>query len=829
MSTSMTYIRVPAVWDKLRTAEKTFRPVLMLAQAGYGKTTAVDHYYRRRPALRLSALSGVLDFMPEPDRIRQGVIIVDNLSWLTDSESEAYLLRLMEDRRYHLVLIGRGHIPAWMALSPLRAEFVHITAQDLAMDTPLIQKLFHSEGVPLPEEDAALIRKVMMGYPPAVLMALSHAKQGQPMNRTTFASIRIELFHYHELAFWQLWKEPVRQLLLSVCRVDSFSPEMASHLSGLDNVNELLDYCRAIGSFLNRVAPEKYELIEEVRVFLMWKQDMTWSREDIAESYRKSADYYLQTGQIAKALDWYQKADAAEQIRQVLIENTLRHPGIGAYDEIRRHYEFLKPEDIQKHPELLYGVCLMYSLMARPEKSEEAYRNLIRLRKPGTLSESVREEAVQEETVWEEAVREETVREAAVREETVREAAVREEEIQREAGFRTALLDIALPHRAGRDLPDAIKRLKDLISPYGMDFSDLSLTHNCPSLMNGAYDFCAAESGWLTREVLAPLEELLGAEGMGLADLTLGEIGFERGEMSADEITAHLSRGYAAAGSGGNIELCFAAQGLLIRRQVAEGNLPGARESLHILDETLQAEKASFLFPSLHALKAWLLLYAPGGEDAGSYVDALPDPRQDFYLMKRFGYQIRIRYLIAQGRNQEALDLVSYLAWYYEQYGREYLSIENDFLRAVILYRIGEKSWKAAAKRVLCRAEEKKLTRVISMEGAAALPLLAQLLESPGRNSHSPFQKKLLAETRQMALSYPRYLQQQRARTVRLTGREQEVLAMLCAGNTTEEICDMLSISYSTLKKHNRCIYARLGVKTRVEAEREALRLGLVK
>ena len=36
----MSYIRVPAVWDKLREAEESFRPVLMLANAGYGKTSA---------------------------------------------------------------------------------------------------------------------------------------------------------------------------------------------------------------------------------------------------------------------------------------------------------------------------------------------------------------------------------------------------------------------------------------------------------------------------------------------------------------------------------------------------------------------------------------------------------------------------------------------------------------------------------------------------------------------------------------------------------------------------------------------------------------------
>jgi LuxR family maltose regulon positive regulatory protein len=51
---------------------------------------------------------------------------------------------------------------------------------------------------------------------------------------------------------------------------------------------------------------------------------------------------------------------------------------------------------------------------------------------------------------------------------------------------------------------------------------------------------------------------------------------------------------------------------------------------------------------------------------------------------------------------------------------------------------------------------------------------------------------------------------------------------MLCAGMSTEEICDILNISYEGLKKHNRGIYRKLGAKNRAEAERKATQMGLV-
>jgi LuxR family maltose regulon positive regulatory protein len=51
---------------------------------------------------------------------------------------------------------------------------------------------------------------------------------------------------------------------------------------------------------------------------------------------------------------------------------------------------------------------------------------------------------------------------------------------------------------------------------------------------------------------------------------------------------------------------------------------------------------------------------------------------------------------------------------------------------------------------------------------------------------------------------------------------------MLCAGKSTEAICQECGITYSGLKFHNRKIYKKLGVTSRAAAERAALRLGIV-
>ena len=61
-----------------------------------------------------------------------------------------------------------------------------------------------------------------------------------------------------------------------------------------------------------------------------------------------------------------------------------------------------------------------------------------------------------------------------------------------------------------------------------------------------------------------------------------------------------------------------------------------------------------------------------------------------------------------------------------------------------------------------------------------------------------------------------------------LTPRQAEVLALLAAGRSTAQIADELAISVETVRNHVRGILRALGVRSRLEAVVEALRLGLV-
>ena len=61
-----------------------------------------------------------------------------------------------------------------------------------------------------------------------------------------------------------------------------------------------------------------------------------------------------------------------------------------------------------------------------------------------------------------------------------------------------------------------------------------------------------------------------------------------------------------------------------------------------------------------------------------------------------------------------------------------------------------------------------------------------------------------------------------------LTGREEEILALMQASYTNQEIADELVLALSTVKRHASNIYMKLDVHTRRQAVQEAERLGFL-
>ena len=61
-----------------------------------------------------------------------------------------------------------------------------------------------------------------------------------------------------------------------------------------------------------------------------------------------------------------------------------------------------------------------------------------------------------------------------------------------------------------------------------------------------------------------------------------------------------------------------------------------------------------------------------------------------------------------------------------------------------------------------------------------------------------------------------------------LTARERDILRLLAAGHSNQEIASDLIVSMNTVKTHLRNLYGKLGVHTRTQALVEAKAMGVL-
>ena len=138
------------------------------------------------------------------------------------------------------------------------------------------------------------------------------------------------------------------------------------------------------------------------------------------------------------------------------------------------------------------------------------------------------------------------------------------------------------------------------------------------------------------------------------------------------------------------------------------------------------------LYSNLKALETWLSLFSGTKASTEDYIKSIPEARVFFSTTERYKQMVKLRCLIAENRLEEALDLSTFLTGYFVSYSRTFLWMENEVLKAIILYRMGDSYWKKILHDVLKKAYEYHFVRVISIEGAAVLPLLKQMKEEGG-------------------------------------------------------------------------------------------------
>ncbi|RPI24575.1 MAG: helix-turn-helix transcriptional regulator, partial [Chloroflexota bacterium] len=185
------------------------------------------------------------------------------------------------------------------------------------------------------------------------------------------------------------------------------------------------------------------------------------------------------------------------------------------------------------------------------------------------------------------------------------------------------------------------------------------------------------------------------------------------------------------------------------------------------------------------------------------------------------------RVWIALGRLEDALDLLDRLAPLAETGKRFGRLLEIRLLQAIAWFTAHNIAQAhQALDACLAMAEPEGLRRAFLDEGEPARAALSSYLAS-SHPAHSSFARELLDAFAPVSSGEP-FTQSSAGLVEALTRREMEVLRLISAGDSNQEIAQKLVVTISAVKKHSGNIYGKLGVTSRTQAIAKARELGLL-
>ena len=491
-------------------------------------------------------------------------------------------------------------------------------------------------------------------------------------------------------------------------------------------------------------------------------------------------------GRLMGALAMFEKAKDERCIAELLIQNGRENPSSGHFYEMRHYYLRLPEEYIRNSVELMGAMSMLQSMLMNEEESERWYAELTEFAKNQTGS------------------------------------------LKKEAVNRLLYLDIGLPHRGNLGLMELMKHAGTLLLSRKVKLPEFAVTGNLPSMLNGGKDFCewSKRDKELALTIGKPVCMVLGKYGKGLISLALAESGLEKGEDNY-EVEALTVRGRMEAEAGGRIEQCFVGAGILTWLAIFTNHVDNAIVILEGFQEMTRKEKvAPQLIENLKTLKCRLALYQGHVAEISDWMKTAPDENEEFYTMDRFRYLTKVRIYLADHKYEEAAILLQKIAFYADHMKRTYIQMETKLLQAILLFRMGNDSWRDTLQEVITQAEEYHFVRLFSREGAALQDLFKR---SRFDWKDRTFRRQVLDETEQMAETYPSYLNAATGQAnLTLTGNALKVLRLQVMGKGSAEIAGELGISLATVKYHNKENYKKLGVKTKAQAINEAKNRNLI-
>ena len=770
------YIKPTQAYKKLDAAKLLRQSVYIYAATGYGKTELINQYFRNQKYIYIPCQQNFCDLSLIPDGYT-GTVVIDNVNAIDDEEIRNSIVSLFSRKQSWFIIAGRSKMPSWLFDSFVKRNMMLITEEDLALTVEGIDRYMRSEGLILTEEELQYLKECCEGNLFGVKYTAQRLLAGDKIGRELYESNLATVVRYLEDSVISTLNTELLDFLMKVSIVEDFTEQLAVMITGNSAAHGLIERAMDAGNFIDK-RNDVYTIRFQFREALRSKAVKEYQPGELRDYALLAGGYYEANNEDNKALNLYVKYSETGRIRELLLRNARKCPESGYYMEMRKYYLMLSEEASCSSVYLMSAMSLLYSMLLDFEKSEYWYKKL----------EQYRDTAKGQN--------------------------------KREATRQLAYLDIALPHLGSKNILELIKSCYTLLKDKSIPFPEFSVTSNQPSLMNGGKDFC----DWSKhdREIAATAGKLvstfLGKYGKGLVNAALAESFFEKGG-DPYEIISLVSKAKLEAESGGKLELCFAANAVLIRQHMISGSSDAAKSLLDSFEKTAKRENLNRILLTIGAMRCRIALMEGDSATVSDWLKTAPDEDEAFLTLERYRYLTKIRCYIAGDEFGRAFSLIESLRYYAEKCDRKFISMELSILTAIIKYRSGSE-WKKEFIPVLEKICEYRFVPIISREGAAIFPLLTECRElcAADRNIDGKWFETVVEATGKVARTYPLYLKTDKARPADISPIDVRILACLAEGLSIPKTAERLNMNFETLRSRIKELYRRLGAKNKTEA-----------
>ena len=778
------YIRPAAANRKMKLAQSLLQTVYLYGVSGCGKTAFLRDFIGKRSFLYFSAENLKEEDLRIDSGRKQTIVVIDDLHLLRNDELKDSLTIRIEELAARpdvwLILSGRCRIPAWLTPVYYRRVFAVIDEEDFLLSKEEITEYLSSWNLAPADEDLDKIVQLSFGIGVVVRLVAIELQAGVTFDDAGIEKMRSRYLDYMDHHVYNQWDLDIHDFLMQVCIVDEFDRRLAEMITGRNDVDRMIGRAEQLGCFLEKkeaAGRTVYEIRPSMRKAMRRRLLRMYTKERREHLYYNAGLYYELTDDTPNALIMYETCQDLERIAELLIANARKNPASGHYYELRKYYLSLPEEMIRESIELMAGMSMLQAILLNVEESERWYGEL--LRSAAALSGSA----------------------------------------AKAARGKLVYLDIALPQRRTKTLPDILKNAAVLMTSRRISLPEFSITSNLPSQMNGGKDFC----GWsrkdreLANRLGKVLEFVLGKYGKGLINIALAESFLEKGGDSY-EIANLANKGMMQAQAGGKNEQCFVAAGMLVWLHVLNNHADDARELLAGFRKKVLHEGSVRLLPNLTALEIRVALYQGKTAEVLEWLEQAPDEEIEVPAMERFRFLAKARIYLMTGRYDRAIHLLQRLLYYADLMDRSYIRMEAGLLMAIARYRTEDPLWDEVFGKVMTEAESYHFIRMISREGAAVNRMLR---ETAWQSGDPEYLRAVTAETEKMARTYPGYLKTV-AEEAAFGENAIRILKLQAEGLTAADIAGVLGLSVENVKYHNKQNFRKLGVNSKTAAVTEA-------